>query len=366
MFLDMMVLLSMLVAFLYLYFQIKWKMEPLLQNRFYEMVFGGVMGGFISILLNYYAVNTPHDGYFSLSMVALIIILMFSSPQAFLLSASMFFVWVVFSPWAISTVPPIVLLTVMTSVFIAYRTLRKLSDRVLGLALVFIVVTLYYFTLLTNTGSILISMETAFYYFLLASISVTVSVSLIDYMTRAHRLFKQYEEEASVDGLTGLFNRRTFDNKLSALDPGKSASLMILDIDFFKSFNDRYGHPEGDKMLKAVSRKMQSVVDGSGILSRNGGEEFAIILKEQTREEASEIAENLRIAIENSRYIMSSGEFVGVTVSIGLASYPEQVDRIGKLYKTADEHLYIAKKLGRNQVCCEEQKDLTITAPPHT
>ncbi|GAB3066864.1 GGDEF domain-containing protein [Salinicoccus sesuvii] len=363
MFLDMMVLLSMLIAFLYLYFQIKWKMEPLLQNRFYEMTFGGAMGGFISILLNYYAVSTPHGGYFSLSMVALILVLMFSSARAFLLGAFMFFMWVVFSPWAISTVPPVVILTVVGSVLIAYSILKRLSDYVLGLILVLVVGAIYYFTLLTNTGNILISLETAFYYVLLATVSVAVSVSLINYMTRAHRLFKQYEEEASVDGLTGLFNRRTFDNKLDALSPKERASLLILDIDFFKSFNDRYGHPEGDKMLKAVSRKMRSVVGETGVLSRNGGEEFAIILKEQTREEASEIAENLRKAIENSRYILQNGEFVGVTVSIGLASYPEQVDRIGKLYKTADEHLYIAKKLGRNQVCCE---DLTITGTPHT
>ncbi|MFC3419576.1 GGDEF domain-containing protein [Salinicoccus hispanicus] len=361
MFLDMIVLLSMLVAFLYLYFQIKWKMEPLLQSGLYEMVFAGMMGGFISILLNYYAVSTPHDGYFSLSMVALVLVLMFSSARAFLLSSTMFFAWVIFSPWAISTVSPSVLLTVMASVFITYRILKRLSDHVLGITLILVVVILYYLSLLANTGSILIAAEIAFYYFLLASMSLVLSISLIDYMTRSHRLFRQYEEEASVDGLTGLYNRRTFDNKVDALNPGKSASLMILDIDFFKSFNDRFGHPEGDRMLKAVSRKMQSVVGKAGILSRNGGEEFAIILEGKTRDEAFEIAEHLRTTIEHSRYIMHTGEFIGITISIGLASYPEQVDRIGKLYKTADEHLYIAKKLGRNQVCCEKQKDLVIT-----
>ncbi|MCG1010316.1 GGDEF domain-containing protein [Salinicoccus sp. ID82-1] len=366
MFLDMIVLFSMLVAFLYLYFQIKWKMEPLLQSRLYESIFGGLMGGFISILLNYYAVGTQHEIYFSLSMVALMLVLMFNSSQAYLVSSGVFFGWAALSPWAIATVSPGVLLTVMASVFIAYSILKKLGDYVLGISLVLVVVALYFTTLVMNTGDPAVAMEVAFYYFLLAAISMALSISLIDYMTRSHRLFRQYEEEASIDGLTGLYNRRAFDSRVDALDSGKNVSLMILDIDFFKSFNDRFGHPEGDKILRAVSRKMQSVVGEAGILSRNGGEEFAIILKGKTRDEAFEIAERLRTTIEHSHYIMHNGEFVGITISIGLASYPEQVDRIGKLYRTADEHLYIAKKLGRNQVCCEKQKDLIVADTPHT
>jgi len=166
------------------------------------------------------------------------------------------------------------------------------------------------------------------------------------------------------DGLTGVGNRRQFDEALDvewrrASRVGGLLSLIMIDIDFFKDYNDRYGHQAGDDCLKAVAYTLQDLVHRAGdVLARYGGEEFAIILPGLPREEALLLAESLRRQVE-SRHIRHAASAVTpfVTVSLGVAStiVPRDGDS-ADLVAAADRALYAAKGSGRNRVEYAELK----------
>jgi diguanylate cyclase (GGDEF)-like protein len=165
-----------------------------------------------------------------------------------------------------------------------------------------------------------------------------------------------------VDGLTSVANRRRFNECLEAewnraVRSRLPLSLMLLDIDFFKQFNDRYGHSAGDDCLVSVARVLSACMKrDSDLVSRYGGEEFALVLPETdysgARNVAAEIQSGLRgLAIEHK----SSPTAPQVTVSIGIASaIPAEKDTHMELLEAADKQLYAAKEAGRNQVLGQE------------
>lgn len=155
---------------------------------------------------------------------------------------------------------------------------------------------------------------------------------------------------AMTDGLTELANRRHFQESLAAAflssqASGRPLSLLLLDVDRFKSYNDTYGHPEGDKVLKEVARSLTRVLPEGSLAARYGGEEFAVLLPGWDCEEAVRLAETIRRAISDAPM-----EHRPVTASLGVA-VRESGDRAPlDLVIRADEALYRAKKMGRNRV----------------
>lgn len=174
-----------------------------------------------------------------------------------------------------------------------------------------------------------------------------------------HEKFSTIESLAELDGTTGIYNRRYFDQTLEAewtkaKHYAKSISLILFDIDYFKVYNDTYGHLEGDLCLKKISSKLIEIFgDSSDIVARYGGEEFAIILPEQSEELALTKAEKLRKAIMELK-ITHLHSFVHnvVTISVGVASMvPTKGNRQSShLIALADQALYMSKANGRNQV----------------
>ena len=163
-------------------------------------------------------------------------------------------------------------------------------------------------------------------------------------------------QEALTDGLTGLANRKSFDTsideiQLTARTEDKPFSLMMMDIDHFKTFNDNYGHQVGDQVIRLVSRTLIDGVKGRDIAARYGGEEFAVILPETPLEGAVRVAETLRVAIADKEIVnRSTGNKLGqITVSIGVAEYSDG-ETVHDMIERADEALYAAKHNGRNQV----------------
>jgi len=165
-----------------------------------------------------------------------------------------------------------------------------------------------------------------------------------------------YEELVIRDGLTGLYNRKYFDETLAkeiarSVRHNKIPSLIMLDIDNFKGYNDSYGHPEGDNVLRKVGSEIKLQVREIDSPCRYGGEEFAIILPETIKDNVILIAERIRRGIEKEVF-SPLGKRVSVSASFGVTQYIGGESAEG-LLERADSRLYQVKDSGRNRVCSD-------------
>ena len=167
-------------------------------------------------------------------------------------------------------------------------------------------------------------------------------------------LYQRMEKLATTDGLTELNNHRNFQELLGkeierTRRYSNSISLLLMDIDHFKVFNDTYGHPVGDLVLKEISACIRKSIRLNDIPARYGGEEFTVIIPETNEQGASIIAERIRTTIEN-HIIISLDRELRVTVSIGVATFPSMSSTQQQLIDNADKALYFSKESGRNRV----------------
>jgi diguanylate cyclase (GGDEF)-like protein len=168
------------------------------------------------------------------------------------------------------------------------------------------------------------------------------------------------ESQSIHDSLTGLFNRRFLEVSLEreilrAARRKQVLTVLMLDSDHFKRFNDEFGHAAGDAALKALAEIFRNSIRADDIACRYGGEEFTIILPDVNPELACERAESIRQAVENMRITNGKETYSGLTISIGVAFYPSDGDSADSLLQKADIALYRAKRNGRNQVVMVEE-----------
>jgi diguanylate cyclase (GGDEF)-like protein len=165
------------------------------------------------------------------------------------------------------------------------------------------------------------------------------------------------EAEASVDPLTGLFNRRYlalwFEREIrQARNYSQPLSLLLFDIDHFKKVNDTHGHAAGDLVLKRIAEIVKSSTRSSNLVARFGGEEFAVVMTAADKEQARRCAESLREAIEGAGFrVPGHPAPLNVSISGGVASFPADGESVSELIDAADAALYRAKHEGRNRVC---------------
>ena len=191
---------------------------------------------------------------------------------------------------------------------------------------------------------------------------------------RNAQLYGEMQSQATTDALTGLLNRRGLDERLEdevsrARRWARPLSVLMIDIDDFKPFNDRFGHPRGDMLLKRLSAVLKrSTRERVDVVARYGGEEFVVVLPdtepvgaslvadrlranvEGGRRSAASVAESIRAAVANETVPRSGQSPVTVTVSVGVAGYPDQGEAADRLLANADKALYLAKGLGKNRV----------------
>jgi two-component system cell cycle response regulator len=164
---------------------------------------------------------------------------------------------------------------------------------------------------------------------------------------------------AVTDGLTGLHNRRYMESHLVTLAEqaamrGKPLALMMLDIDYFKSINDGYGHDAGDDVLREFAVRVRKSIRGIDLACRYGGEEFVIVMPETDLKVAGIVAERLRRSIAGEPFAVHSGaKRIEVTISIGLSMLERKGEPVANVLKRADLALYRAKHDGRNRVVAE-------------
>lgn len=166
-------------------------------------------------------------------------------------------------------------------------------------------------------------------------------------------------ELAVTDALTGLYNRHYLESHLKTLfddanQSGKSLSLLMTDIDYFKSVNDNHGHGVGDEVLKEFAKRLKTHIRGVDLACRIGGEEFVIVMPDTNLAECFNVAERLRKAVERDLFILPQLEDpLEITTSIGIASTCENITTLDELLKHADKALYCAKRDGRNRVAAD-------------
>jgi diguanylate cyclase (GGDEF)-like protein len=168
------------------------------------------------------------------------------------------------------------------------------------------------------------------------------------------KFYEQVQAQAVRDPLTQLYSHKAFQSQLQEelLRSGRSQaplSLVMADIDHFKSYNDRYGHQAGDSLLKTVSAILNSFARPVDFAARYGGEEFCLILPNFVRSEAVEIANQIRLRVVAQPFFFQ-GNKSSVTLSLGVASFPQDATSASQIIRAADERLYQAKRGGRNQV----------------
>ncbi len=179
----------------------------------------------------------------------------------------------------------------------------------------------------------------------------------------------RFQEVADMDGLTGLFNKRYFDKRftdevIKAVNYQTPLSIFLLDLDHFKHYNDANGHPAGDTLLKKLSTLVKGLIRRTDFVCRVGGEEFAIVMPGATKEEALFKGDQIRMAIAETKFDAGDRQPLGkVTISGGVASFPQDADTTRELLESADRALYEAKAKGRNLVVSYHSRPLTSRTP---
>ncbi len=197
--------------------------------------------------------------------------------------------------------------------------------------------------------------------FLTLNMMTVFAVSVIQlereaFQKRLQGAYARMEQLATIDPLTGVSNRRRFEEALQAvwqraIQARSTVSLLMIDADHFKSYNDTFGHPAGDECLRAMVGAVTRTVDSAGMLARYGGEEFVLMLPGSSREEAAAMAEAVRVAVEHLYEEPHCYLHRRVTVSIGCATVtPDEEIGSRALIAAADRGLYRAKENGRNRV----------------
>lgn len=187
-----------------------------------------------------------------------------------------------------------------------------------------------------------------------ACIFAFIVAYLIKYVIKS-RDFEYTYKLATTDGLTELYNHRFFQEQMIfnidySKRSGNPFSLILIDIDFFKKFNDKYGHQAGDAVLKQVAQTLKKNVRSSDLVCRYGGEEMAIILRDTNNEEAIFTAQKICDAVANRTFKLGADLEKHVTISLGVSTYPHNGETPAALIEYADKGLYAAKENGRNQV----------------
>jgi len=190
--------------------------------------------------------------------------------------------------------------------------------------------------------------------FAIAQILVSVIGMLCLFWIEVLKMEETLKSMAYGDSLTGLPNRRAtvmrFDEMASAARRGeKRFALMLFDIDFFKRVNDTYGHQAGDEVLRQVASVLTAAKRQEDLLGRVGGEEFVLLLADTALDGAQTIAERMRELVANA-FLQHDGKRIAITISGGLAQFPEDGDSWDRMFNTADQRLYHAKAEGRNRI----------------
>ncbi|MDE1360146.1 GGDEF domain-containing protein [Bacillus paralicheniformis] len=355
---DLFLNLCILITSLFIYTQLKWNIfSRKATNKQLDWI-DGVMGGLLGNVLMFFSIQATDETLVDLRYVPVMILFLFTGAfPAFICSLLIIGGRFVYG----GNTSSIAALTGMIVIFMGYYLILRVMDKDADtyrktFALVIfanVAISIVILMLLHDFHLVKILM---IWFWILSTIGGFTSVYVVSYLKKSHFLLKKYEEESSIDYLTGLNNVRHFDaiwnaHISNAMEKNEKLSLLMIDIDYFKTINDTYGHSNGDVILKELGTILKKSTRTEDIVSRNGGEEFSVILPNSSHSQAAEITERIRKEVETHTFSISHSKKIHITVSIGVAAFPEVIRNTDELIEKADQCLYRAKHLGRNRVC---------------
>ncbi|WP_262372394.1 GGDEF domain-containing protein [Sutcliffiella horikoshii] len=358
---DLFFNLCVLTSLIFIYLQIRWKIELDKRNKIISILIDGFAGGLLGFILMYYSIQVTQETMVDLRFIPVMLIIMFLGVPQALISSVLIIIGRFIFGFTTSAIAAFILMGILligfvliNKVSVKYNVDRHSYRKSLVMIIFSNMVFSIIISLLVKDYGVLTRLIPS--YWAVSIIGGLTSVFFVKYIRKTQYLLMKYEKESTIDFLTGLNNVRQFDtiwNMLSsnAIAKGEKLSLLIIDIDHFKFVNDTYGHPVGDTILSELGKILKNTTRSFDVVSRNGGEEFSVILPDSPHPHAMEIAERIRKAVEAYKFNISAKESISITVSIGVATYPETVSETNEMVYIADECLYKAKRTGRNRVC---------------
>ncbi|SDY09353.1 GGDEF domain-containing protein [Salimicrobium album] len=346
--------LAILITCLFIYSQLTNDSSLRTSSSLRKKVIAGALAGVLSNILMQYSMHFDQT-IIDLRHIPLVLVTYYGGGIPSLVALLFIIIGRFFISFGESSLLAIIFIVLIALAALGARKLNR-GRRVkifLSLTASNILFTMLILYLISDTGILLPMIPS---YWIISYIAGFSSFYVIEYARENQRMMIQFKAESSTDALTGLNNVRKFDqifNSVSeeARKKDERLSFLFIDIDHFKSINDTYGHKEGDEVLIELGNLLKNAVRSFDIVSRNGGEEFTVILLDCPTDRAVQIGERIRESVENHSFLLTTGETISVTVSVGVACYGETTKSPEALLNDADEALYEAKRTGRNKVC---------------
>lgn len=257
-----------------------------------------------------------------------------------------------FSESSIVAIIQVFILLVSYSIISRFKLNNIRKWTLMFLVSMFVSLSTYYY-LLFDLDNVFIILSG---YILVSAIAAVLAYYLLTYVKSSNELYRRYKNEATKDFLTGLSNTRQFDlafnnSVLNAKEKGEKLSCLMVDIDYFKNVNDTYGHVVGDIVLRELAIILKNTCRVFDITARVGGEEFCILLINCSEERAIEIGKRICDEVKRYKFNIGDNRYISITVSVGVATYPDTIGNSEMLLKQADDSLYKSKQTGRDRVC---------------
>ncbi|EIM06054.1 hypothetical protein A1A1_13127 [Planococcus antarcticus DSM 14505] len=358
---DLFVNLCVLISLIFIYLQLRRKLNSDGKSYKKSVIVDGLSGGLLGVLLMYFSIQVSTETLVDLRFIPVMLLVIFLGVPHAIVGALVIIVGrFIFGITVSAAAAAIFMIILIVGFMVIDRFFKKvdvdLNSYKKGFVMILfsnIVFSIIISVIIEDTDILKILIPC---YWIISIVGGLIAIFFVDYILKTQYLLMRYEQESTTDFLTGLNNVRQFDTIWNTLISEATAknerlSLLIIDIDHFKNVNDTYGHPAGDRILIELGKVLKSSSRSFDIISRNGGEEFSVILPDCQQEQAVVIAERIRKSVEVHRFKISSTDSIHITVSIGSATYPETVADTAQIVGIADECLYKAKRTGRNRVC---------------
>lgn len=355
---DFFVNMMIMLALLFIYFQVfrEENLTPLSSIK--RKILSGLYAGMIGIFLMIYGIEVETTTIVDLRHIPLLLVTLYGGA----LPGIVALIVIQLARFVIGmNLSSFVSLGLLTSLYIGFLLFRKWQGSIfiktiwmlLYSNFAFSVIIVYFLLDIKSIGSIINVL-----YWVASLLTGLMAIYTTEHLRKTNQLFREYKKSATVDPLTGLNNVRSFDEALNhaieTTNNEKPLSLLVIDIDHFKNVNDTYGHAAGDTVLRQFGKTLRTATQWNSV-SRNGGEEFTILLEDCSHREALEIGERVRSIIEKNPFAINKELTIHITASIGASTFPETVSSPDQLYREADEALYQAKRSGRNRIHSNEQ-----------